>query len=163
MYGWNVIIVSTGRLPITWYPTDCVDQLPMTSMNFRPVLGLKYPRRIYKFYNGTVVSPFGYGLSYTNFSYTIKSAPTKVSFQLQTSQQCKHIEYSNGTLHKCQSMVVEDSRCSKVIKIVVEVNNAGRRDGANVVLVYSTPPSYVVEAPIKRLIGFKKVFLKGGE
>ncbi|XWS39313.1 hypothetical protein CRYUN_Cryun18bG0040800 [Craigia yunnanensis] len=52
-----------GRLPLTWYEADYVDKLPITSMSLRPVGN--YPGRTYKFFNGSTVYSFGYGLSYT--------------------------------------------------------------------------------------------------
>jgi beta-D-xylosidase 4 len=55
-----------GRMPITQYPADFVAQVPMTDMTLRP--GPNSPGRTYKWYNGTAVYPFGYGLHYANFS-----------------------------------------------------------------------------------------------
>ncbi|OMO90146.1 hypothetical protein COLO4_19314 [Corchorus olitorius] len=71
-----------GRLPITWYQADYVDKLPMTSMPLRPIDSQGYPGRTYKFFNGTTVFPFGYGLSYTTFSYK-----KNVSFGVEVKNQ----------------------------------------------------------------------------
>lgn len=41
----------------------------MTNLNMRPDKKSDYPGRTYKFYTGTPVFEFGYGLSYTTFKY----------------------------------------------------------------------------------------------
>ena len=56
-----------GRLPVTWYEAAYVDQVPMTDQSMRA--SSSNPGRTYKFYTGTPVYPFGYGLSYSTFSY----------------------------------------------------------------------------------------------
>jgi beta-glucosidase len=56
-----------GRLPVTFYKG--VDQLP----NFEDY-GMA--NRTYRYFNGKPLYPFGYGLSYTKFSYGDLSVPT---------------------------------------------------------------------------------------
>ncbi len=56
-----------ARLPITFYPSSYVDGLSMFDMSMRP--STTNPDRTYKFYTGQPVYEFGYGLSYTTFSY----------------------------------------------------------------------------------------------
>ncbi|KAF8401238.1 hypothetical protein HHK36_012170 [Tetracentron sinense] len=152
-----------GRLPITWYPADYVNKLPMTSMQLRPIPESGYPGRTYKFYNGSTIYPFGYGLSYTTFSYSIKSAPKLVTFDLGKLQQCKQITMLDGTQPQCPAILVQDSKCTERLNINVKVQNTGKRDGATVVFLYSVPPSNIAGAPIKRLVGFNRVFLRAGE
>ncbi|HEV2487709.1 MAG TPA: glycoside hydrolase family 3 C-terminal domain-containing protein [Terracidiphilus sp.] len=59
-----------GRLPITFYTG--IDQLP-------PFEDYSMKGRTYRYFEGTPLYPFGYGLSYTTFSYGGLSVPTEVA------------------------------------------------------------------------------------
>lgn len=77
--------------------------------------------------------PFGYGLSYTNFSYS-------------------DIKLSNTTVTTAQP-----------IKATVIVSNNGNFDGEEVVQLYIYDQVASVTQPVKKLKGFQKIFLKKGE
>jgi beta-D-xylosidase 4 len=70
-----------GRLPITQYPADYVDQVPITDMSLRP--GTGNPGRTYKWYNQTPVVEFGTGLHYTSFTFDWASGTNVTSFDIQ--------------------------------------------------------------------------------
>ncbi|RAL62891.1 hypothetical protein DID88_004732 [Monilinia fructigena] len=68
-----------GRLPITQYPSNYVNQVAMTDMNLKP--GENNMGRTYKWYNETPVFEFGFGLQYTTFHATI-TPPSSNTFEI---------------------------------------------------------------------------------
>jgi len=59
-----------GRLPVTFYQS--VDQLP-------PFEDYRMKGRTYRYFEGQPLFPFGYGLSYTQFSYTNLQLPSSIN------------------------------------------------------------------------------------
>ena len=132
-------------------------------MQLRPDDSNGYPGRTYKFFDGPTVFPFGYGLSYTRFNYTLKAATNRLPIKLTKFQHCHDLPYKNGTFKpSCPAIAIDDMRCPKNFKLAVEVKNVGNRDGDEVVLVYSQPPFGIVGTHIKNLIAFQKVFVAAG-
>ncbi|KAK1316321.1 putative beta-D-xylosidase 5 [Acorus calamus] len=155
-----------GRLPITWYKANYTDAVPMTSMQLRPNDELGYPGRTYKFFNGSTVYPFGYGLSYTQFSYNLVSAKQSLLVKLGRLQHCHDdLDYVLDVfMPPCRSVLVDDLKCEDdVVDMEVQVSNTGARDGSDVVMVYSRPPTHILGMPQKQVIGFQRVFLRAGE
>ncbi|XP_022764445.1 beta-xylosidase/alpha-L-arabinofuranosidase 1-like [Durio zibethinus] len=150
-----------GRLPITWYENDYVSKMPMTSMQLRPVDSLGYPGRTYKFFNGSTVYPFGFGLSYTSFSYKLASTNISLPVKLNRLQHCRNVEYTDKSLEQssCPAVLVDDLTCENEIVFEVEVQNVGDKDGNEVVMVYSKPPEGIVRSHIKQVVGFERVFV----
>ena len=114
-----------GRLPLTFYRST--DDLPdFHSYDMRG--------RTYRYFDGEVLYPFGYGLSYTTFQYAALSLSAE--------------------------SVAPDGR----VRVTVEVANTGSRAGAEVVQVYVrrlSPPG--TRAPRWALRGFQRVQLDAGE
>ncbi|XP_019054811.1 PREDICTED: probable beta-D-xylosidase 2 [Nelumbo nucifera] len=156
-----------GKLPVTWYPADYVDQLPLTSMQLRPDDELGYPGRTYKFYNGSTVYPFGYGLSYTQFMHQITTKVNSIDVKLKSRQYCRDLSYEEGeyTTPQCAAVLVSDMSCDKQFEfeVDVEVRNTGSVDGSDVVIVYSRPPRGVARTHSKQVIGFERVFVPKGQ
>jgi beta-glucosidase len=114
-----------GRLVTTW--PKSVDQLP-TMMDYDIRHG-----RTYMYFKGDPLYPFGYGLSYTTFSYA-------------------NLKSSSPTL-------ASDS----AITVSVDVTNTGSRTGDEVVQLYVKHLKSSVQRPDEELKGFQRVTLKPNE
>lgn len=114
-----------GKLPIS-IPRS-VGHLPVF-YNHKPSA-----RRGYLFDDVSPLFPFGFGLSYTKFSFqNLRLAKNKIKRTGST-------------------------------KVLVDVTNTGKRAGAEVVQLYIRDLVSSVTRPIKELKGFQKIFLKPGE
>ncbi len=122
----------SGRLSTTWYADE--RQLGDLYADYSIVNSPSSKGRTYMYFTGDVDYPFGYGLSYTMFSY--------------------------GALSLSQnSGVTGDSK----LTTSVEVKNVGTMDGYEVVQLYISSPAGYPDRPEQRLVGFDKVWLKAGE
>ncbi|KAL3616166.1 putative beta-D-xylosidase 2 [Castilleja foliolosa] len=145
-----------GKLPMTWYPQEYLNNLPMTTMDMRSDPSKNYPGRTYRFYKGPVLYPFGFGLSYTSFVTTIVDAPKVFPIPVKGGHR------SNTTVVPGKLIRVSHVRCEGlVLRVHVDVKNTGSRDGSHTLLVYSSPPG-VDWAPVKQLVAFEKVRVRAG-
>lgn len=122
----------SGHLPFSWYSD--LSQLPaVTDYTIRPTATTD--GRTYMYFTGNVSYPFGYGLSYTKFSYSDLSVS-------------KAAVTADGTF-----------------TVKAKVTNKGTVAGAEVPQLYVTTPFEPASAqrPIKRLEGFQKVTLAPGQ
>ncbi len=127
----------SGKLPIT-FPRN-VGQVPIhydMKNTGRPINpadpGQKYVSRYLSTPN-TPLYPFGYGLSYTNFTYS----PVTLSKTIM--------------------------RPGEPLIASVSITNSGTRDGEEVVQLYVRDIVGSVTRPVKELKGFQKISLKKGE
>lgn len=122
----NVLFGDTnpaGRLPVTFY--ESVDQLP-------PFEDYSMEGRTYRYFRGEPVYPFGFGLSYTQFSYRgLKVSPATVT-------------------------------TGAPIGVTVEVENTGSWMGDEVAQLYLTHEAPSVKSPIRQLAGMARFSLAPG-
>ena len=114
-----------GRTNQTWVKS-IADLPPMMDYDIRN-------GRTYMYAKEKPLYPFGYGLSYTNFSYS-------------------DITLSSSTLSK-----------GKDLKVSVNVKNTGDMDGEEVAQLYVSFPQSKVVRPIKQLKDFDRISIKKGE
>jgi beta-glucosidase len=110
-----------GRTSVTWY--QALTDIPAkTDYDIRK-------GRTYMYFTGTPLYPFGFGLSYTTFTYSTAAS------------------LSAATLSQGQQVTVS-----------VDVTNSGTVAGDEVVQMYvSYPTTTGVPRPIKQLQGFKRI------
>lgn len=113
-----------GRLPITFYKAD--EKLP--AFDDYSMRG-----RTYRYFKGTPLYPFGYGLSYTRFEYS----------DLQ-------VDHDSAQAHES-------------VNVTVNVRNTGLRAGDEVVQLYLSPRDAKRPRAIKELRGVERISLKPGE
>lgn len=74
-----------GRLPVTQYPADYIQNVSMTDMALRPHDGDaetapgRFPGRTYRWYEGDATFPFGAGLHYTTFATSLDTSSASSS------------------------------------------------------------------------------------
>lgn len=113
-----------GRLPVTFYKN--ADDIPaFTDYNMKD--------KTYRYFKGKPLFPFGYGLSYTKFTY------------------------SNVRVSKKKLKVGEAQT------VTVSVKNTGDMEGDEVVQVYLKDVVASVKVPIRQLVGFQRINLKPGK
>ena len=115
-----------GRMPVTTYLS--ADELP-SAVDYNMTMP---PGRTYRYYTGTPLFPFGYGLSYTTFDYSkLMVTPSKIS--------------------ACDS-----------VKVTVSVQNSGEMAGDEVIQIYLAPPKRPDKPffPNIQLVGFERVNIK---
>lgn len=141
-----------GRLPMTWYP-ESFTKIPMSNMTMRADPSTGYPGRTYKFYTGGRLYGYGHGLSYTDFSYKITSAPVMLSLSRPLTNVLTWKQNGLGYIP------VQDLAFCDSLKFAtqVSVTNNGDLDGDTVVLLYSRAPSNFKDAPLKQVIGFNRI------
>lgn len=141
----------SGKLTQTWYQPSDLEKMPIGSpktkensidynyTNYELAQDINntdadWPGRTYQYYNTESVYPFGYGTSYTSFTY------------------------SNIALDK-NSVDANDT-----VTVTADIENTGSVKGAEVVQLYVTAPGADGKTiPLKQLKGFERVELNPGE
>ena len=73
------VVPPSGRLPYSILTDESVKSMKPMRLDMRPNASEGYSGRTYRFYTGTAVVPFGYGLSYSSFSYEVVGSPPSLS------------------------------------------------------------------------------------
>ncbi|KAL6493164.1 hypothetical protein OROGR_032923 [Orobanche gracilis] len=150
-----------GKLPVTWYPKDFTS-VPMTDMRMRPEPSLGYPGRTYRFYTGKKVFEFGYGLSYSTYSYEfISSTPNTTHLNQLVPRFGDGSSSSTGYLSVAE--IGEDACETLKFSTHVGVENTGDMAGKHPVLLFVRHATPRNGGFVKQLVGFETVSLNAGE
>ncbi|OMO94253.1 hypothetical protein COLO4_16443 [Corchorus olitorius] len=149
-----------GRLPVTWYPQSFTIT-PMTDMRMRAAPSSGYPGRTYRFYEGPTIFDFGYGLSYSNYSYQFLSiAQTMLYFNQHPHDQ---INRKPNSIRFVPVSEIGPELCQKrKFTVTVGVQNSGEMAGKHPVLLFVRQARLGNGNPKKQLIAFQSVNLKAG-
>ena len=133
-----------GRLPVTVYPESFVETRNITEMGLRTHDGLTYMH-----YTGTPLWPFGYGLSYTNWSLSVSKVQTELLFST-TALATAYARY-----HSSDGLIA-----APFAWLNATVRNTGARADSVVVQVYATAASWTsrqnTSLPLRQLAGFTR-------
>jgi beta-glucosidase len=113
-----------GRLPITFYKY---------ATTFPAITDMSMANRTYRYFTGAVLYPFGYGLSYSTFTYNNLS-----------------VTPASGATNQ-------------PVSVSVDVTNTSGRDGEEVVQAYVTIQTASAAVPIRSLAAFKRVSVGAGQ
>lgn len=114
----------SGRLPVTFYRST--EDLP-------DFLDYSMEGRTYRYFDGEPLFAFGFGLSYTEFSY--------------------------GDI----SVERPSMKPDETIRVSIPVSNVGERDGTEVVQLYVRHLDSPIPQPRQSLAGFQTLFIEAGE
>ncbi|EKM50841.1 glycoside hydrolase family 3 protein [Phanerochaete carnosa HHB-10118-sp] len=135
-------IAPAGRLPITQYPADYVNEIPMTDMALRP--NGTSPGRTYKWFTGTPIFGFGFGLHYTTFSLDWAPTPPS-SFAIST------------LVSEANTAGVSFTNLAPLFTFRVNVKNTGKVGSDYVALLFSNTTAGPQPAPLKQLVSYTRV------
>ncbi|KIW84728.1 hypothetical protein Z517_00116 [Fonsecaea pedrosoi CBS 271.37] len=142
-------VAPAGRLPVTQYPANYVEQVAMTDMNLRPNASSGNPGRTYKWFSDAVL-PFGYGLHYTNFSLSV-AQPQQGSFNIS-----QLVSGCDRSTHKYLDLCPFSS-------FKVNVTNTGKVASDFVTLGFISGQNGPAPHPIKELVAYQRLFnITGG-
>ena len=119
-----------GRTPVTFYRKTAdlpkLDEMDWYSSDSSPGIS-------YRYFQGEVLFPFGFGLSYTQFVYS-------------------DLKSSSATIGPCDS-----------VTLTVSVTNTGKMDSDEVVQCYVKQPNASVPVPQVRLAAFSREHIEVGQ
>jgi beta-glucosidase len=127
-----------GKMATTTYFANYTQEIKMSEMELDVGVG-----RGYRYYNGSVVFPFGHGLALTTFSMQSSAAAAGAAAELTT-----------------------EAEPSRVLTYSVNVTNTGAVAGDEVVFLFSQPtstPSQPASRLLRKLLDFERVHLLPGQ
>lgn len=134
----------------------------MTDMRMRPDPSNRYPGRTYRFYTGPVVYKFGYGLSYTKYSYEFVSVPKNKLFINSSTLENAVTKTGSGRYISVRELGTNSCK-SMTIPVRVRASNDGEMNGKHPILLFVKTENVGNGSPTKQLVGFRTVSLSAGQ
>lgn len=146
--------------PLTYEDTPSAPYFPSKLRNAEYREGLFVGYRYFETVGKKVLFPFGFGLSYTTFTYSnlqIEKFDTKSisNIGLMSPKDAPKGAADRGCNHR--------KDMEKTVTVSFTITNTGKMDGAEVAQIYVGAKESGVYRPVKELKGFSKIFLKAGE
>jgi len=117
------------------------------------------PGRTHRFYTGKAIVPFGFGLSYTTFTYEPAATATNVS--LAPVHQLLDDAYKAGRTFPSAEVV---AAMAPLASYNVKVTNTGKMDADDVVLGFLVPPGAGENGvALQTLFGFERIHVLAGQ
>jgi hypothetical protein len=116
-----------------------------------------------RFYTGKPTVPFGFGLSYSNFSYEL--LPTSTSSPVASPIPLQRVVAALAPYQQAQTFVPQRvvDALGTIVQHTVLVTNTGRLDADDVVLGFVRPPGAGRNGvPLKMLYDFQRVTVAAG-
>eukprot|EP00045_Choanoeca_perplexa_P017535 m.256312 g.256312 ORF g.256312 m.256312 type:complete len:928 (+) comp17563_c0_seq3:1517-4300(+) len=135
-------VSPSGILPYTLMHSTYSRRVNMTDMRLRASPEDNFPGRTYRFFNGSVLWPFGHGLSYTTFA---------LAWQQQSLASATPSDFLNPGFVKQQ--------------LALTITNTGSRESKKVVQLFVSTPDEdrSLNSPLKSLMGMVKVNLAASD
>jgi len=139
-------VAPAGRVSQTWYLANYVQQVSMENMEMPPNATTKSPGRGYRYFTGTTIYPFGYGLSYSTFTFKITTSPDTLSLG--------RVERELSTAPPSTVLQFAPLLTAKAL-----INNTGNVTSDYTALWFITPPNPGQNgSPLKYLADFARVY-----
>jgi len=174
------LVAPAARMSQMTYPASFTLNTTITDFTMRPSApgaAVFNPGRTYRFYTGTPVLPFGYGLSFSTWVYTPLPDPAPPTTITATSATTTTTTTHHRTVdltrveaaavaHAAEGVVgsIPKGLQSYAAQFWVNVTNSGSVDSDDVVLGFLTPPGAGLNGvPLQELFGFERVFVPAGQ
>jgi hypothetical protein len=155
-------VAMAARMSQTTYPAAFVRTVDMADFGMRPGPSAwppgTNPGRTYRFYTGAPVLPYGFGLSYTTWTY-VPLPDARAHVDLTAVRAAASAHAATGVIGHVPAALK-----AVAADFYVNVTNTGAVDSDDVVLGFLVPPGAGVDGvPLQELFGFERVFVPAGQ